>query len=185
MIAMRLLPISAALLLGLTTIAAAQMMGPGMMGPGMGPGMGFPGAAPQQRPQEPPCFKDFAPIKAEAERRANALRDLMKKKPAREEACAGIKSFSQAEGNVVRFIVKNADSCGIPQQAVAQMKSNHDRTQKMQNQVCNMAQAGPAKPTGPGLSDALGTTRSTAGSLDPLAPKSGTMDTLTGNVLSR
>jgi len=80
--------------------------------------------------------------------------------------------------------VKNADSCGIPQQAVAQMKANHDRTLKMQSQVCNVA-AGPAKPTGPGLSEALGTTRSTAGSLDPLAPRSGTMDTLTGNVLSR
>ena len=157
---MRLLPTSAAVLLGLTTIAAAQMMGPGMMGPGMGPGMGFPGSVPQQRPQEPPCFREFAPIKAEAEKRAGMLKNLMQKKPQREEACAGIKSFSQAEGNVVRFIVKNADSCGIPQQAVAQMKANHDRTLKMQSQVCNVA-AGPAKPTGPGLSEALGTTRST------------------------
>jgi hypothetical protein len=33
------------------------------------------------------------------------------------------------------------------------------------------------------LSDALGTTR--GGSLDPLAPNSGTLDTLTGNVLAK
>jgi hypothetical protein len=63
------------------------------------------------------------------------------------------------------------------------MKGNHDRTAKMQTQVCSAA-AGPARPTGPGLSDALGTS-SRGGTLDPLAPQSGGLDTLTGNVLAR
>jgi hypothetical protein len=43
--------------------------------------------------------------------------------------------------------------------------------------------AGPAKPSGPGLSEALSTTR--GGTLDPLAPRSGGLDTLTGNVLTK
>jgi hypothetical protein len=62
------------------------------------------------------------------------------------------------------------------------MKANHDRTVKAQTQICSQ-NAGPAKPTGPGLSEALGTAR--GGTLDPLAPQSGGLDTLTGNVLAR
>ena len=53
---------------------------------------------------------------------------------------------------------------------------------KAQSQICSQ-NAGPARPTGPGLSEALGTAR--GGTLDPLAPHSGGLDTLTGNVLAK
>jgi hypothetical protein len=175
---MRVLPFVAimafGLTVGLTANVAAQMLGPGMP---------VPGAAPQQQ-QLPPCFKDFAPLRAEAEKRANILKNAMQKRPEREVACNLIKSFAQAESAVVKFIQKNAEWCGIPPQAATQMKTNHDRTLKTQGQICNVAAAAPAKPTGPGLSEALGTSRSPS-TLDPLAPKSGTLDTLTGNVLTR
>lgn len=186
---MRALPVAATLFLGLTVGATAQMLGPGM-----GPGMGFPGAGggapnwnnaappPQQQQQEPPCFKEFAPMRAEAEKRANVLKAAMQKKVPREEACTHIKSFAAAEAKVVNFVTKNAQTCGIPPQAVAQMKQNHSKTMQAQTQVCSQ-NAGPAKPSGPGLSEALGTAR--GGTLDPLAPQSGALDTLTGNVLSR
>ena len=177
MIDMRLLPIAATMLVGLTVSAAAQMLGPGLPPPGAAP--------PQQ--QSPPCFNDFAPLRDEAQKRANVLKAAMQKKVPREEACTLIKSFAQAEGKVVKFIQANAQWCGIPPQATQQMKVNHDRTLKMEAQVCNggaMA-GGPPKPTGTGLSEALGTTRSPGGTLDPLAPQNGTLDTLTGNVLAR
>jgi hypothetical protein len=183
---MRALPIAATMILGLTFGAAAQMLGPGMMTPG-GAAPNWNNAPPapppgmQQRPQEPPCFKDFAPLRAEAEKRANVLKAAMQRKPAREEACTLIKSFSAAEAKVVRYVTANAQSCGIPAQAVTQMKSNHDRTVKMQTQVCATAAA--PRPAGPGLSEALGTAR--GGTLDPLAPQSGALDTLSGNVLAR
>jgi hypothetical protein len=64
------------------------------------------------------------------------------------------------------------------------MAQNHARTLKTVQGVCSSA-GGPAKPTGPGLSEALGTTRIPGTTLDPLAPQSGTFDTLTGNVLGR
>jgi hypothetical protein len=105
-----------------------------------------------------------------------------KDKASREEVCALFKNYSAAEAKVVNFIKKNAQSCGIPPEAATQMKANHDRTLRTQNQICSTA-GGPAKPTGPGLSEALGTSR--GGTLDPFAPNSGTLDTLTGNVLSR
>ena len=121
-------------------------------------------------------------MRQEAEKRAGLLKAAIAKKVAREEACGLIKSFAAAEAKVVKFIQANAQSCGIPPQALATMKSNHERTMKMQTQVCEAA-AGPAKPTGPGLSEALGTAR--GGTLDPYAPKSGALDTLNGNVLAR
>jgi hypothetical protein len=180
---MRALPMAAAAYLSLTLGAAAQMVGPGMGFPGAGMG-GFntaPAAPPPQQ-QAPPCFKEFAPLRGEAEKRANVLKAAMQKKVPREEACKLLKSFSEAESRVLKFVTTNAASCGIPTDAVTAMKGNHERTNKMATQVCS-ASAGAAKPSGPGLSEALGTTR--GGTLDPLAPQSGGLDTLTGNVLSR
>lgn len=173
---MRFSPITAAaIVVGLTATAAAQM-GPGMMGPGMmGPGFG----APQQ---QPPCFNEFMPLRQEAEKRAGAIQAAMKKKAAREEVCALIKQFSAAEGKVVNFVTKNQQQCGVPPQAVAQMAANHKKTLASQQQVCAVG-AGP-RPAGPGLSEALGVTRAPL-TTDALAPKSGAMDTLTGPVLAR
>jgi hypothetical protein len=171
---MRLAPLTALILTGMTVSAAAQFMAPGMQ---------MPGAQPQQQ-QLPPCYSDFAPLKAEAEKRGRAIQAATSKKDkaSREEVCALFKSYSVAEAKLLKFIKDKSFSCGIPPEAATQMKANHDRTLRTQTQICSVA-GGPARPTGPGLSEALGTSR--GGALDPLAPHSGTLDTLTGNVLSR
>ena len=171
----RIVPGAALIILGLTASASAQMLGPGMP---------MPGQAPAQ--QAPPCYKDFAPLKAEAEKRGLALKKAMEtKKATREEACALMKSYSAAEAKIVKFIKDNAFSCGIPQEAAQAMKVNHDRTLASQKQICTLSEAGAPRPTGPGLSEALGTTRAPGMTIDPLAPQSGTLDTLTGNVLTK
>jgi len=172
----RAVPIAALMIVGLAASASAQMMGPGMYMPGQSP---F-----QQRPQEPPCFKEFSPLKAEAEKRGKALQTAMQKKVSREEACTMIKSYAAAEAKGVKFITGNSQSCGIPPQAATAMKANHDRTLEAQRKICDLS-AGAPHPTGPGLSEALGTTRVPGTTLDPLAPHSGTFDTLTGNVLTK
>jgi hypothetical protein len=183
---MRALPVAAAMVVGLTVSAAAQMVGPGMMGPGMGfPGAGgsnFNTAPAAPPPGEPPCFREFAPLRGEAQKRAEVLKAAMQKKVAREEACKLLKYFSAAEAKVVSFITTKAKACGIPPEAVTNMKANHERTAKMENQVCNAA-AAPQRQTGPGLAEALGQSR--AGTLDASAPKSGGLDTLLGNALAR
>ena len=173
MIEIRLVPIAVIALLGLTMSAAAQMMGPGMPMPGQAP------------PQQPPCFADFKPLRDEAEKRGLTLKNAIQKKVSREEACTLIKAYGAAEAKVVKFITANASWCGIPAEAATAMKTNHTRTLQSEKQICSDGgmPGGPPKPTGPGLSDALGTTR--GGSLDPLAPNSGTLDTLTGNVLAK
>lgn len=190
---MRFAPVAAALV-GMTVTASAQFLAPGMPPPGWNappqqqqaaPGWGAPQQAPQQQ-QLPPCYKEFEPLKAEAEKRGKAVKAGSDRKASREEICELLKRYSEAESRIVKYIKANAASCGIPQQAGVQMASNHARTQKTVTNVCSGASAGggPARPTGPGLSEALGTARSSS-SLDPTAPNSGTFDTLTGNVLSR
>jgi hypothetical protein len=174
---MRLAPIAALMIAGMTVSAAAQFLAPGLPPPGAAP--------PPQQQQLPPCFKDFAPLRAEAEKRGLVLKAGIEKKVSREEACVLFKRYSEAEAKVVKFVQTNGFTCNIPAEAATSMKANHARTLKTQNQVCAVGTAGPPRPTGPGLSEALGTTRSPGGSIDPLAPQSGTLDTLTGNVLSR
>jgi hypothetical protein len=175
--------IATASLLALTFGAGAQMMGPGMMGPGMmGPGVGAP--PPPQQQQMPPCIKDFMPLRTEAEKRANALKTVMQKKPTREEACAAFKNFSGAESRVVAYVKKNGEWCGIPAEAVKAMAANHAKTMKAQKQICDGGgfAGGAPKPSGPGLSEALGTNRP-IGSID--SGSSGALNTLSGNALSR
>jgi hypothetical protein len=182
MLTARTAAVTIASLFALTLSAEAQL-GAGMMGPGMmGPGMGAP--PPPQQQQMPPCIKDFMPLRTEAEKRASALKAVMEKKPTREQACAAFKSFSGAESRVVSYVKKNGEWCGIPAEAVKAMATNHARTMKAQKQICDGGgfAGGAPKPTGPGLSEALGTNRPIGG---PGAPQSGTLNTLSGNVLQR
>lgn len=184
----RIAAVTTASLIALTLSAGAQMMGPGMMGPGMGgPGAGAPGpgfGAPPQQQQMPPCVKDFMPLRNEAEKRAGALKAVMQKKPTREEACAAFKTFSGAESRVVAYVKKNGEWCGIPADAVKAMAANHAKTMQAQKQICDGGgfAGGAPKPSGPGLSEALGTNRP-IGSID--SGSSGALNTLSGNALSR
>jgi hypothetical protein len=184
MFSARIAAITTASLIALTLSAGAQMMGPGMMGPGMmGPGMGSAPPPPQQQ-QMPPCVKDFMPLRNEAEKRAGALKAVMEKKPTREQACAAFKNFSGAEARVVAYVRKNGEWCGIPAEAVKGMAANHARTMQAQKQICDGGgfAGGAPKPTGPGLSEALGTNRP-IGSID--SGSSGALNTLSGNALAR
>jgi hypothetical protein len=173
----RLAPITALMIAGLTASASAQFLAPGMPMPGQAP--------PQQQQQQPPCFKDFQPLKAEAEKRGLALKAAIQRKVSREEACGMMKQYSAAEAKIVKFLQTNAQWCGIPPQAADQMKANHARTLQSEHQICTQGAGGAPRPTGPGLSEALGTTRAPGMNIDPLAPQSGTLDTLTGNVLTK
>lgn len=164
--------------------------GPGGMMPGPPPGapQGAPqgGFAPQGGGQEPPCFKEFVPLREAAEKRAGLIKTAAERKAPRPEICQLFKNFAVAEAKVVKFVTENQSACHIPPQAVGQMKSNHDRTLKTRDQVCAagpMGAAPGAPPPGPRLSDELGV-RGVAGPTN-VTPGRGTFDTLQGSALSR
>jgi hypothetical protein len=191
--------LAAALLLGPGTAGHAQMIvgpsagpGPGQAPPpggsGMivGPATGGPMTGPAMGPGPsagmPPCMQQFVPIRAEAEKRAGVLQAGINKKKPPAEICQLFRSFSEAEAKVVNYAVSNQTGCGIPPDAVAQMKKNHAKTNEVRDKVCTIAQQ-PAKPAGPNLGEALGfgslpTAETTRGG-------TGTLDTLSGNPLAR
>lgn len=136
----------------------------------------------QAAAQEPPqfCVEQFTAVRKSAEDGASAIKAASERKAPREEVCGLFKRYATAESKMIKFMTENQSWCGIPAQAITQLKSNHGNTVKIRNNVCSAA---PAAAAGPSLSDALGTSALP----DTSAPKKGrgTFDTLTGNALSR
>jgi hypothetical protein len=139
-----------------------------------------PFGAPQQ---DPPCMKDFLPLRQDAEKKAGLIRAASQRKAPREEVCKLLQNFAAAEAKMVTFVETNSRTCGIPPQISTQIKASHERTLKARTQVCAAGPAGAGKPVAPSLSDALGT----ANAPIPDTAKSGSsaFDTLTGNALTR
>lgn len=164
--------------------ATAQFGGmPGMPGsPGMpgAPGGGSPFAA---RPQEPPpaCQK-LMTYRDEMQKHGQALQAAGKKKAAPDEICKLFNAYLAAGRKMVKGLEEGASVCGVPPDLPNQIKAQQVKESQMAKQICEVA-ARP-RPTGPSLSDALGTT--------PMVPDSstatkrpGTFDTLEGSPLVR
>ncbi len=114
------------------------------------------GPAPPSGGPSDACMKSFVPLREEAEKR----------------------------GKMIKYVETNSTKCGIPPQIADQLKNGHKNTEKMQKQVCTVAQQRPTGPAGPSLSEVLG---SAAALPEAQTVKKGgsTFDTLNGNVLAR
>jgi hypothetical protein len=150
----------------------------------------MPGQFPGQQQQLPPCYSEFAPLRAEAEKRAGAIQAAQanpKRRPPLPEVCKLFRSFTEAEGKVVKYAEANAAWCNIPGQAVTQMKASLTEHVTLRDKICAAAaagpQGGPPKPSGPNLGEALGTR--VIVTPDNVSSGRGTLDTLSGNALAR
>jgi hypothetical protein len=141
-------------------------------------GMAPPGGPPQA------CMKGFVPLREEAERRGKMIKAASDRKAPPDEACKLIRNFGQAELKMIKYVETNSAKCGIPQQIADQLKNGHKNTDKMQTQVCNVAQQAATRgPAGPSLSEVLGS--SSLPEAQPVKKGGSTFDTLNGNVLTR
>jgi hypothetical protein len=150
-------------------------------------GGGFGGGAPppQASGSADACMKGFVPLREEAERRGKLIKAASDRKAPPDEACKLIGNFGQAELKMIKYVETNSAKCGIPPQIADQLKNGHKNTEKMQKQVCAVAQQAQARgPAGPSLSEVLG---SSAALPEAQTVKKGgsTFDTLNGNVLQR
>jgi hypothetical protein len=160
------------------TRGAAPVAGPGFGGAGPPPPSGGPASADA-------CMKGFVPLREDAEKRGKLIKAASDRHAPPDEACKLIRNFGAAETKMIKYIEANSAKCGIPAQIGDQLKQGHQNTEKMQNQVCNVAQqAASQRPAGPSLSDVLGTS---AALPEAQTVKKGgsTFDTLNGNVLTR
>jgi hypothetical protein len=151
---------------------------PAMQSPGMS--MGGPGPSPEQQK----CVQEFQQYRQEVEKRARTAEAETKKKPTREKMCELVGLYSTAEFKWIRFSEANMAKCGIPKQAIEQIKAVHAHTVETKKRLCA---AGPAQaaPAAPSLSEALGASLQPNTDEPSKRKVGGTMDTLTGNVLTR
>jgi hypothetical protein len=137
--------------------------------------------APQSQ-SEPPCMKEIVKLREDAQKKANAIQQASKHKPSAKEACNLFNAFYAAEARLIKFASANQSACGIPAQAVVSMKEQHTKTNGVRTNVCRAAAAGPPRPAGPSLSDALSAPITNS---DNIKTGRGTFDTLTGSPLGK
>jgi hypothetical protein len=150
-----------------------------MGAPGMT--MGGPGPTPAQQQ----CMQDFTGYRGEVEKRAKAAEAESKKKPTREKMCELVTLYSAAEGKWLKFSETNMAKCGIPPQAIEQIKAVHVHTLEAKKNLCKPGPTQAAAPSTPSLSDALGASLQPNNDEQKKRKTGGVMDTLTGNVLTR
>ena len=152
--------------------AAAAPMAPMMGSPGMSPmGGGGGGGA-------PPCFTEFTKLRTEVEKRGAAAKAANERHAQRDEFCKVITSLAVAAEKWAKFTEKEAKGCGIPGDAVTQIKGESEHLGKIKTQVCS---AGPAAAGPPSLSEALGTDRMPIDDGNKAtAKRGGVLDSMTG-----
>jgi hypothetical protein len=181
----RALPLTLAFVVLSFAPAYAQFGGMGMGMPGS-PGMGMQGAPMTpfgaQPQQPPPACQNLLVMRDETQKAGLALKTAGEKKAPPEEACKLFKVFVAAESKMIKGLEDNSQACGVPPEAIKQVKAQHVNVNKMAKQVCDAAAQGP-RPTGPSFSEALGSTPSVPDSKNKSG--FGTFDTLSGSQLLR
>jgi hypothetical protein len=140
-------------------------------------------APPTQTGAVDECMTQFLPLREEAEKRGKLIKAASDKHATPDEACKLIGNFAQAEVKMLKYVETNAARCGIPPQISEQLKRGHQGTETLQKKVCAAAAQMQKGPSGPTLSDLLGS--STALPEATAAKKGGAFDTLNGNALQR
>lgn len=133
-----------------------------------------------QQPSPAQCVA-FGGLKDDAEKKALAVRAALARKAERKDICTLVQRFASAEETVVKFLEQNKSWCGIPEQAIAAAKTNHERTLKFRTAACTEVPV--AKPRPPSLSDSINIPSVDTGNNTKTGR--GTLDSLNGNPLAK
>jgi hypothetical protein len=155
--------------------------GTGGGSPGVGGGSPWGSPPPQQGP--PPACQQILALRDETGKHGKALEAAGKKKASPEEMCKLFKPFIAAEAKMVKALEEHSRTCGVPPEAIQQVKAQHAKYTEISKKVCEVAAQGP-RPSGPSLSEALGTTPMIPDSTGPKRG-AGTFETLQGSPLTR
>lgn len=131
------------------------------------------------------CMNELMPLRETVEKEGVATKAAIERKAERGQICNHLKRYVAAEAKYLKYLEDNQGWCGVPPDALTQIKTSHGQSMKVRNQACSAAPAAARQgpPPGPGLSDALGTSRAPTPSTSSTGR--GTYDTLTGNPFQR
>ncbi|KRR19630.1 hypothetical protein CQ14_16705 [Bradyrhizobium lablabi] len=86
------------------------------------------------------CMKGFVPLREEAEKRSKLIKAASDRRAPPDEACKLIGNFGQAELKMIKYVEASAARCGTAPQTIEQLRNGHRNTEKIQKQVCAVAQ---------------------------------------------
>jgi hypothetical protein len=168
--------------------AQPQAPWPGSAPPAQPMTMPAPGAPMGQPPgasaPNPACLAQFNTHREQVEKLATTAKAGSEKHVSREEMCKLVGAYAAAEAKWVKYSEDNMATCGIPKEAVTQLKTAHAHTMDIRKKICSAGPSQAGAPAAPSLSDALGTTRLPIAESEK-RKSGGTLDTLTGNPLAR
>jgi len=151
-----------------------------------GPGFSQPGVQQPGPPNGQDCMKEFIPLRQNAEKRGAMIKAASERHAPPDEACKLIGNFGRAEIKMIKYVESHAAKCGIPPQISDQLKNGHKNTENMKRKVCAVAEQMQQRgPTGPSLSEVLGSSRAIPEATPIKHSGGGIFDTLEGNVLER
>jgi len=142
----------------------------------------IPGASPlSQPPASVDCVSSVDPLREEAQKKAAIVREAGRRHALPGEACKLIGEFHAAEAKYIGYVEINAARCGIPTQAVDQLRTNHKAHDATWIKVCTAAGQGkqfaPVLPVGDfwpaGAVDVLLLTKNGRSSILPPLPNRG------------
>jgi hypothetical protein len=135
-------------------------------------------------PQPPPACQQLLSSRDETAKHGNALKAAGEKKAPPEEMCKLFKAFLAAESKMLKGLQEHSATCGVPPEVIKQVKDGYGKASEVGKKVCDVAAQG-ARPAGPTLSDALGTTPMVPDASSATKKSQSTFDTLTGSPLAR
>src|SRR5262245_19834250 len=99
--------------------------------------------------------------------------------------CSAISGIHTAQVKWTKYTQDNASRCGIPPEAVKQLRQGQDNLAKLRKSVCSGGAPTAAAAGPPRLSDALGTaglpaSTTTGGNTDEPKKRGGVLDNMTG-----
>jgi len=97
------------------------------------------GAVPFPAPPQSECMNEFLPLRQEAERRGQLIREASARHASAGEACKLIGNFLQAETKMVKYVQVKSAVCGISSNILDQLNTGHKRTVEMKTRICNTA----------------------------------------------
>lgn len=99
-----------------------------------------PAAQPPSTPSADDCKNEFAPLRDEAARRGELVKDASARHAPTDETCRLLRSYVEAEVRMVDFVEAHAVACALPTSILEQLKRSSRTTEALQTRICNVEQ---------------------------------------------
>lgn len=85
------------------------------------------------------CMSEFLPLRQEAQRRGQLIKETSARHASAAEACKLLGEFATAEVKMLKYVQAKSTVCGISSNILDQLNTGHRHTVEMQTRICTAA----------------------------------------------